>query len=806
MAAPEARTVLVRGLPAGATAALLERLFGHLGPLRRCFVVTEKGSPKCRGFGYVTFSLAEDAARALREPPELGGHRLPVSPARPRARPAPRGTGTPGARGEQGEAPPGPPRAKRPRAPSRKARLILRNLSFQCSEEELRALFAPFGPVVELNLPRKPDGTPRGFAFVQLRNLREAAAALRGLNGAQLKGRPLAVDWAVAKDKYQGTQGPPKTPEGKEKGEGKKEMEEEGEEEEGEEEEEEDEGKDEENEEEDEEDEEEEEEEAAQAPRQSPKRGSGARAGLGHRKKKKVEEDEDEEDEEEEEQEEDEEKDEDEEDEDEEDEEDEDEEDEDEEEEPPRRRQRPSDVAEGRTVFIRNLSFDTEEEELEESLAKFGALCYVRLVLHPNTGTPKGSAFAQFETPEGAQKCIQAAQEGPEGGGLRLGGRQLRVDPALSREQARGLPGGSARPRGGTRNLYLAREGAIRPGSRAAEGVSDSDMAKRARFEELKRRRLQDPNVAVSRTRLCLHNLPKALDSARLRALLRQTLRGNNGTALCIKEVGCFGVTPSPPQCRVMRELRGQGKSLGFAFVEFGEHEEALGALRRLNNNPELFGAHKRPIVEFALEDRRKLRLREQRIQRGLLKAKAKAAAGAPEGPQEGPHPPKEQPAPPKAQPAPHKGHPAPPKGHPAPPKAQPAPHKGHPAPPAGSGAPPAAPQPHCGTPWAGFRTQGPGLRGAPGTRVLALPSHRGPKIRKRDKGKKAQPPPKPPKAPKASRRREKPRVPPPQGQRRRRGGPGGAEARFQELVERYKRKILGSDPPTARGGKWFES
>ncbi|XP_064589507.1 RNA-binding protein 28 [Zonotrichia leucophrys gambelii] len=777
MAAPEARTVLVRGLPAGATAALLERLFGHLGPLRRCFVVTEKGSPKCRGFGYVTFSLAEDAARALREPPELGGHRLPVSPARPRARPAARGTDTPGARGEQGETPPAPPRAKRPRGPSRKARLILRNLSFQCSEEELRALFAPFGPVVELNLPRKPDGTPRGFAFVQLRNLREAAAALRGLNGTQLKGRPLAVDWAVAKDKYQGTQGAPKTPEEEEKKGKKKEKEEE--------EEEEDEVKDEEDEEEeDEEDEEEEEEEeeekeAAQAPRQTLKRGSGARAGLGHRKKKKVEEDEEEEDEEEEEQEEDEEKDEDEEDEDEEDEEDEDE--EDEEEEPPRRRrQRPSDVAEGRTVFIRNLSFDTEEEELEESLAKFGGLCYVRLVLHPNTGTPKGSAFAQFETPEGAQKCIQAAQEGPEGGGLRLGGRQLRVDPALSREQARGLPAGSARPRGGTRNLYLAREGAIRPGSLAAEGVSDSDMAKRARFEEQKRRRLQDPNVAVSRTRLCLHNLPKALDSARLRALLRKTLRGSSGAAPCIKE------------CRVMRELRGQGKSLGFAFVEFGEHEEALGALRRLNNNPELFGAHKRPIVEFALEDRRKLRLREQRIQRGLLKAKAKAAAGAPEGPQGAPDPPKEQPAPPK--------------GHPAPTKTQPANPKGHPAPPAGSGAPPAAPQPPSGTPWAGFRTQGPGHRGAPNTKVLALPSHRGPKIRKRDKGKKAQPPPKPPKAPKASRRREKLRVPPPQGQRRRRGGPGGAEARFQELVERYKRKILGSNPPTARGAKWFES
>ncbi|XP_062347479.1 RNA-binding protein 28 isoform X2 [Cinclus cinclus] len=738
MAAPEPRTVLVRGLPPGATAALLERLFGHLGPVRRCFVVTEKGSPQCRGFGYVTFSLAEDAGRALREPPELGGRRLGVTLARPRPRPEGRDKN----KDKDQEPPPTAPRPKKPRGPSRKARLILRNLSFQCSEDELRALFTPFGPVLELNLPRKPDGNLRGFAFVQLQNLREAAAALRRLNGAQLRGRPLAVDWAVAKDKYQGTQGPPKTPEGEQKGKEKQEKEEE-EEEQGEEgegggEEEEDEEEELEEEEEEEEKDEEEEEEAAQPHWQAPKGASEVRAG--HRKKKKREEAEEEDEVQQEEDE------------------------EDEEEEPPRKRQQHlSDVGEGRTVFIRNLSFDTEEEELEETLSQFGGVSYVRLVLHPHTGTPKGCAFAQFKTIEGAQKCLEAAQEGPEGGGLRVGGRLLRVDPALSREQAQGLQGlGGTRPRSGTRNLYLAREGAIRPGSRAAEGVSDSDMAKRVRFEELKRRRLQDPNIGVSRTRLCLHNLPKALDTARLRALLRGVLRAPGGAA------------PRIIECRVMRELRGQGQSLGFAFVEFGEHEEALGALRRLNNNPELFGAHKRPIVEFALEDRRKLRLREQRIQRGLAKARAKVKAGLPEPPLD--------------------------------------PSQGHPAPPTGSGgpqgpprAPPGTPP---GTPWAGFCTQGPGHRGAPGaprTKVLAVPSHHGPKIRKRDKGK-AQHPPKPSKAPKGSQRREKLRLPPHQSQQRRRGSPGGAEARFQELVERYKRKILGTNPPTARRSKWFES
>ncbi|NXR25927.1 RBM28 protein, partial [Cinclus mexicanus] len=317
-------------------------------------------------------------------------------------------------------------------------------------------------------------------------------------------------------------------------------------------------------------------------------------------------------------------------------------------EEPPRKRQQHlSDVGEGRTVFIRNLSFDTEEEELEETLSQFGGISYVRLVLHPHTGTPKGCAFAQFKTIEGAQKCIEAAQEGPE---VRrdCGGHQ---GPPRGHQGSWGSSG--AAPDGGWRVLGQA----IRPGSRAAEGVSDSDMAKRVRFEELKRRRLQDPNIGVSRTRLCLHNLPKALDTARLRALLRGVLRAPGGAA------------PRITECRVMRELRGQGQSLGFAFVEFGEHEEALGALRRLNNNPELFGAHKRPIVEFALEDRRKLRLREQRIQRGLAKARAKVKAGPPEPPLD--------------------------------------PAQGHPAPPAGSGgpqgpprAPPGTPP---GTPWAGF-------------------------------------------------------------------------------------------------------
>ena len=56
----------------------------------------------------------------------------------------------------------------------------------------------------------------------------------------------------------------------------------------------------------------------------------------------------------------------------------------------------------------------------------------------------------------------------------------------------------------------------------------------------------------------------------------------------------------------------GKPRSRGIGFVEFEEHEHALAALRTLNNNPEIFGKARRPIVEFAVEDARQVRKLER--------------------------------------------------------------------------------------------------------------------------------------------------------------------------------------------------
>lgn len=751
-------TLFVGRLPPSARSEQLEELFSQVGPVKQCFVVTEKGSKACRGFGYVTFSMLEDVQKALKEITTFEGRKINVIVAKKKLRNKSKEKG----KNENSESPKKQPKPKKAKVADKKARLIIRNLSFKCSEDDLKTVFAPFGAVLEVNIPRKPDGKMRGFAFVQFKNLLEAGKALRSMNMKEIKGRTVAVDWAVAKDKYKNTQPASAPGEEKRPGSENQELGQENGREEGDMEEKEGEESDDDSEEE--EDDEEVETKGpkvtkpVQIQKRAVKRAAPAESSEeelsdddsdleegdsfddgeelaqsdtsteeqedeGSKKKKK-------------------------------------------------KRKLPSDVNEGKTVFIRNLSFDSEEEDLGELLQQFGDLKYVRIVLHPDTEHSKGCAFAQFMTQEAAQKCLEAASPETEGGGLKLDGRQLKVDLAVTRDEAAKLRTKKVKKPTGTRNLYLAREGLIRAGTKAAEGVSAADMAKRERFELLKHQKLKDQNIFVSRTRLCLHNLPKAVDDKQLRKLLLSSTRGEKGVR--IKE------------CRVMRDLKGahgkvKGQSLGYAFAEFQEHEHALAALRHINNNPEIFGPQKRPIVEFSLEDRRKLKIKEMRMQRSLQKVKSKSATGEPQ--QEPPEMGKKQQQ--KAA-----------QNHTQEQSKAPVEQKGK----VGS------------VSWTGFQTKAEVEHvelsdGKKRRKVLALPSHRGPKIRLRDKGKMKSLPPKKPKPQVNHWKQEKQKLSSKQVPRKKAQG-NKTEIRFNQLVEQYKQKLLGPSKgaPLAKRSKWFDS
>ena len=57
-----------------------------------------------------------------------------------------------------------------------------------------------------------------------------------------------------------------------------------------------------------------------------------------------------------------------------------------------------------------------------------------------------------------------------------------------------------------------------------------------------------------------------------------------------------------------------RGRSMGYGFVEFTNHNNALAALRANNNNPDIFGADRRPIVEFSLENSLVVKVKQRRL------------------------------------------------------------------------------------------------------------------------------------------------------------------------------------------------
>ena len=73
-------------------------------------------------------------------------------------------------------------------------RIYAGNLSYDVTEEELQKEFAAFGQVASVTIPS--DGRSKGFGFVEMPNKAEADAAIAGLNGKTLKGRPVTVNEA----------------------------------------------------------------------------------------------------------------------------------------------------------------------------------------------------------------------------------------------------------------------------------------------------------------------------------------------------------------------------------------------------------------------------------------------------------------------------------------------------------------------------------------------------------------------------------------------------------------------------------
>jgi len=75
----------------------------------------------------------------------------------------------------------------------REANVIVRNLAKDVDQKQVFDLFKAHGHISSCKLERFPDGTSRGFCFIQYSKREEAQAAISALNGQSLSGKAIEV-------------------------------------------------------------------------------------------------------------------------------------------------------------------------------------------------------------------------------------------------------------------------------------------------------------------------------------------------------------------------------------------------------------------------------------------------------------------------------------------------------------------------------------------------------------------------------------------------------------------------------------
>ena len=69
------------------------------------------------------------------------------------------------------------------------------NLPYSLSEEDLKALFVPYGEISSVNLIiDRQTKRSRGFGFIMMPQQTEAEAAIKGLHNKAIRGRKLRVN------------------------------------------------------------------------------------------------------------------------------------------------------------------------------------------------------------------------------------------------------------------------------------------------------------------------------------------------------------------------------------------------------------------------------------------------------------------------------------------------------------------------------------------------------------------------------------------------------------------------------------
>lgn len=180
-------TLFVRNLNFCTTSDRLAEAFKPLDGFKSARVNTKTDPKKpgqvlSMGFGFLEFGTKSQAQAALNTMNgyDLDGHKILVKLSH---------KGLDAAEERRKE-----DRAKK--HAGKRTKIIIKNLPFEASKKDVRALFGAYGQLRSVRVPHKFDHSARGFAFADFITAREAENALDALKDTHLLGRRLVLEFA----------------------------------------------------------------------------------------------------------------------------------------------------------------------------------------------------------------------------------------------------------------------------------------------------------------------------------------------------------------------------------------------------------------------------------------------------------------------------------------------------------------------------------------------------------------------------------------------------------------------------------
>lgn len=258
-----------------------------------------------------------------------------------------------------------------------------------------------------------------------------------------------------------------------------------------------------------------------------------------------------------------------------------------------------------KTIFVQNVNYTSTEDNLYNFFKRFGPVVYAKIC--KSNGVSKGTAFVMFSRKEDCDAVIDSASKAnTDLNPFEFEGKNLKIFRAYDKSDQSQIPTKKEDKRNREYllfGLYKHFNG----------DLSDTDKEKREFLMNSKKDNFKNnPNLFTSKTRLTLRNFSKKITDQELKDLMINAAKSwtENLPSEKRKE---FSKGKFIKQVKILKDPQQNEKSKGTAFAEVATEELAKALIEKLSNTMTPKGEDKGLIIDFALEDSRKVYKRTMR-------------------------------------------------------------------------------------------------------------------------------------------------------------------------------------------------